>query len=168
MSNGKPDEYPVIWLQAAACTGCLVSVINSVSPTARNLLVDEVLPGKHLSMRFNPTIMAGQGEAVIEVLDETAARDRDGYILVVDGSIPTADDGVFGSVGDDADGPVSMMRRVEGLGRGAVAVIAIGTLIWKGRLIEGLRGSARTLFTLRRGKSVRMLSLRWVMASLSS
>lgn len=127
MSNGKPDEYPVIWLQAAACTGCLVSVINSVSPTARNLLVDEVLPGKHLSMRFNPTIMAGQGEAVIDVLDETAALDRDGYILVVDGSIPTADEGAYGSVGDDADGPVSMMRRVEQMGANAMAVIAVGT-----------------------------------------
>lgn len=32
------------------------------------------------------------------------------------------------------------------------AAIAVGTLIWKGRLLEGLRDSARTLFTFRRGK----------------
>ena len=32
------------------------------------------------------------------------------------------------------------------------AAIAVGTLIWKGRLLEGLRDSARTLFTFRRGR----------------
>ena len=55
----KTQEYPVIWLQAATCTGCPVSVLNSVSPTIKNLLIDEVLPGKHISLKFQATVMAG-------------------------------------------------------------------------------------------------------------
>ena len=58
----KTNEYPVIWLQAATCTGCPVSVLNSVSPTIKHLLVDEILPGKHVNLRFQTTIMAGAGE----------------------------------------------------------------------------------------------------------
>lgn len=137
MTDAKPDEYPVIWLQAAACTGCLLSVINSVSPTARNLLIDEVLPGKHINMRFNPTLMAGQGDAVMEVLEDTAAQNKGAYLLVVDGSVPTADDGMYGAVGEDADGPVSMVRRVEDLGRDAMAVIAVGTCSSYGGIPSG-------------------------------
>jgi len=40
------QKYPVVWLQCATCTGCSVSALNSVSPTIKNLLVDEVIPGK--------------------------------------------------------------------------------------------------------------------------
>ena len=34
-------EIPVIWLATAACTGCSVSLLNTASPTIKNLLVDE-------------------------------------------------------------------------------------------------------------------------------
>lgn len=47
-------EYPVIWLQAAGCTGCSVSVLNSVSPTIKNLLVDEILPANISLCGFIP------------------------------------------------------------------------------------------------------------------
>ena len=34
------QEHPVVWLQGAGCTGCSVSVLNSVSPKIQNVLVD--------------------------------------------------------------------------------------------------------------------------------
>ena len=109
MSTSGTAEYPVIWLPTAACTGCLVSVVNSVSPTARQLLVDEVVPGKHVSMRFNPTIMAGSGDAVIEVLAGAPESLKGQYILVVDGA------------------PVPMDDRARSLAEGALAVVSVGT-----------------------------------------
>jgi len=127
MSDSETTEYPVIWLQTAACTGCLVSLLNSVSPTARNVLVDEILPGKHINMRFNPTVMAGAGEPAILTMEQTAEQKAEGYLLIIDGSVPTADGGIYGTVGEDGGRPVPMMDRVASLATNALAVIAIGT-----------------------------------------
>lgn len=71
MPQTMPEETPVIWLQGAGCTGCSVSVLNSVSPSIKNTLIDEVIPGKHVNLRFHPTVMAGAGDGIIEVLEET-------------------------------------------------------------------------------------------------
>jgi len=39
-------EIPVIWLQGASCSGCSISVMNAGSPQIKNLLLDEIVPGK--------------------------------------------------------------------------------------------------------------------------
>lgn len=118
----KTEEIPVIWLQAATCSGCSVSVLNSVNPALSNLLLDEVLPGKHINLRFQATVMAGAGEPVLEVL-EAAQRDFKGqYVLVVEGSVPTTEGGMYGTIGE-----TPMLERVVTLGRAAQAVIALGT-----------------------------------------
>jgi hydrogenase small subunit len=128
MANRKVEEYPVIWLQGATCTGCSVSVLNSVSPTIKNVLVDEVIPGKHVNLRFQATVMAGAGELVIKELEDTWHKKKGGYVLVVEGAIPTKGNGIYGSIGESKDGkPVAMDARVEALGRDALAVIALGT-----------------------------------------
>lgn len=128
MATRNTEEYPVVWLQGATCTGCSVSVLNSVSPTIKNVLVDEVIPGKHVNLRFQATVMAGAGELVIEALEETWRGNKGGYILVMEGAIPTRADGAYGSIGEDKEGkPISIASRVETLGRDALAVIALGT-----------------------------------------
>jgi len=127
MRESKTQEYPVIWLQGAGCTGCAVSLLNTVSPSIRNVLVDEVIPGKHVNLQFHPTVMAGAGEPVIEVLEETEQNSKGNYLLVVEGSIPVAQDGVYCAIGENDEEPVSMLSRVESLGREALAVIAVGT-----------------------------------------
>ena len=121
------NEIPVVWLQTAACTGCSVSLLNSASPTVRNLLIDQVVPGFHINLRFHATIMAGAGEPAIEVLEETAKEKKDGYILVVEGAIPTATDAVYGAIGERDGKPVSMEDRLVELARDAQAILAVGT-----------------------------------------
>src|SRR3990170_7568098 len=122
----QTQEYPVVWLQAATCTGCSVSVLNSVSPTIKNLLIDEVIPGKHINLRFHATVMAGAGEVVIEELERTAQH-KGGYLLVVEGAVPIAQDGIYGGIGERDGKDVSMLTWVEELGRDALATIALGT-----------------------------------------
>ena len=61
------QEYPAIWLQLAGCSGCSVSVLNTVAPSIRNVLVDELVPGRHVNLRFHPTIMAGSPEPAMMV-----------------------------------------------------------------------------------------------------
>jgi Ni,Fe-hydrogenase I small subunit len=93
-------EIPIVWLQAGCFTGCSVSLLNSVSPTIQDLLLGEVIPGKHLSLAYHPTVMAGQGDQVIDVLDRFAQSEPGGFVLVVEGSISTKDNGIYCEVGD--------------------------------------------------------------------
>ena len=120
-------EYPVIWLQGAGCTGCSVSVLNSVSPRIQNLILDETVPGHRLNLLFHATIMAGEGEPVIEVLQDTEKNRKGGYILVVEGAIPTAEGGIYGSIGEKDGKHLTIQQCVEDLGKNAMATIALGT-----------------------------------------
>jgi len=120
-------EYPVIWLQAATCSGCSVSVLNSVAPSVKNLLIDQIVPGKHVNLRFHATIMAASGEPSIEIMEDTAQQEKGNYILVVEGSVPTKDNGIYGSIGEREYKPVNMLERVFSLAEDAAAVICIGT-----------------------------------------
>ncbi|MGD0795618.1 MAG: hydrogenase small subunit [Dehalococcoidales bacterium] len=120
-------ELPVIYLQAAACTGCAVSLLNTASPTIKNVLIDQIVPGMHINLRFHPVVMAAPGDIAIEVMEDTAKQKKDGYLLVVDGAVPMATDAVYGAVGERNGKPVTMLERVIELARDALAVIALGS-----------------------------------------
>ena len=128
MAETKVQELPVVWLPCAACTGCSVSVLNSVSPTIKNVLVDEVIPGKHVSLKVHPTVMAGAGDLVVQELDNL----EKGYVLVVEGAIPTKDDGVYGEFAGK-----TMIERLTTLAKDAVAILALGTCASYGGIPAG-------------------------------
>jgi hydrogenase small subunit len=115
-------ELPVVYLQGAACTGCTISLLNSASPTIKNLLIDQVVPGVHINLKFHPTIMASAGETAVHVMEDTAARQKGEYVFVMDGAVSTDPGGAYCSVGE-----VPIVDRVVALARDALAVIALGT-----------------------------------------
>ena len=137
MAKAKVQEVPVVWIQTGTCTGCSVSALNSVSPTIKNVLIDEVVPGKHVSLKFQATVMAGQGEAVLKVLDETPKTSKGGYVLVVEGAIPTKDGGVYGVLGEKNGKEIPMISWVESLAKDALAIIALGTCAAFGGIAAG-------------------------------
>ncbi|MBN2494699.1 MAG: hydrogenase small subunit [Deltaproteobacteria bacterium] len=120
-------EVPAVWIQGGSCSGCSVSVLNSLAPSIANVLIDDVVPGKHINLRFHATIMAGAGQPVIQVLEDTRERSRGEYLLVVEGAIPTADGGVYCRMGERDGEHVTFHRWAVDLGRDALAVIALGT-----------------------------------------
>jgi len=120
-------KYPVVWLQGAGCTGCSISILNAVSPRIQNLLLDELVPGHQLNLIFHATIMAGQGEPVIKVLRDTEKNRKGGFILVVEGAIPTAEDGLYASIGARNGKHLTIKQGVTELGRNAILTIALGT-----------------------------------------
>ncbi len=125
--DAKVKELPVVWLQTAACTGCSVSLLNSASPTIKNILIDQIIPGIHLNLRFHATVMAGAGEPAIKILEDTAVEKKGGYVLVVEGAIPTATDAVYGAIGERQGKPVRMGDRVIELAKEALAILSVGT-----------------------------------------
>ena len=130
-------EFPAIWVAGAACSGCSVSLLNTINPSIQNVLVDPVLPGKHVSLKFHTTVMAGQGEPVLSVTRDTAAKKPGGYILVVDGSIPTAEDGLYCTLGEIDGVHVTMKDLTKELAKDALCVIAMGTCAAFGGIPKG-------------------------------
>ena len=120
-------ELPVVYLQTAACSGCAVTMLNTASPTIKNVLIDQIAPGVHINLRFHPVVMAAAGEMAIQALEDTAVQKKGEYVLVVDGAVPTATDAVYGAVGERDGKPVTMLQRVTELARDSLAVIALGT-----------------------------------------
>lgn len=118
----KTAEVPVIWLQGATCSGCSVSILNSAHPRIAELLLDEVVPGRHLNLRFQATVMAGAGEPALEVLEEAKEALRGRFILVVEGALPMAEGGFYGTLGEEP-----LAKHAAALGRAAQAALALGT-----------------------------------------
>ena len=127
----KIEVNPVIWLQGAACTGCAISLMNSPYPKLRNLLLDELVPGKSVGLKFMATLMGGTGELALEVL-ERAKSERD-FILVIDGAVPTGEGGKFCTVGDE-----TFADQVARLSLEAYAVVNIGTCSSYGGIPSGV------------------------------
>ncbi len=137
MAKASVAEIPVVWLQAGTCTGCPVSVLNSVSPTIKNILIDELIPGKHVNLRFMATIMAGQGQAVLDVLEDTSRKYKDGYLLIAEGAIPTKDNGVYGTLGEKNGKMIPMQDWARDLASNSMAVLALGTCAAFGGIAAG-------------------------------
>ncbi|HIQ01989.1 MAG TPA: twin-arginine translocation signal domain-containing protein, partial [Anaerolineales bacterium] len=120
------EEVPVIWLQAGTCTGCSVSVLNSLSPTIQEVLVDQVLPGKHLSLGYHATIMAAAGDLAMEAMEQVAVN-KGGFVLVAEGAFATKDEGVYCEIGERAGHGITALEHLTRLGADAMAVLALGT-----------------------------------------
>lgn len=112
-------------------------MLNSVSPNIKNILIDEVLPGKHINLRYHATIMAGQGEAVLKELEQAVKDSKGGYILVVEGAVPTAEDGAYDTLGEKGGKPTTVASHVEYLAKNALVVVALGTCATFGGIAAG-------------------------------
>lgn len=105
----------VIWLQLQECTGCVESVLRSAEPSIGDLVLDLV------SLDFSHTLMAASGDAA-EAAKHTAMRENMGqYVLLVTGSVPTNDDGVYTMIAGR-----TAREHLEEAAEGAAAIIALG------------------------------------------
>ncbi|MGQ9615824.1 MAG: hydrogenase small subunit [Spirochaetota bacterium] len=133
----KVVEIPAVYIAGSACSGCTVSLLNGVYPSIQNLLIDPIIPGKHVSLRFHTTVMAGQGEPVIKVLRETKREKPEEYLLIIDGSIPTGENGSYCFLGEIDGKEVTMKDMAAEMSRDALAVIAVGTCASFGGIPSG-------------------------------
>ncbi len=118
------QETPIIWLAAGACSGCSVSLLNSLSPRIQDVLLDQVIPGHHTELAFHPTVMAASGDLAMQAMYDTEEKP---FLLVVEGSITTADNGIHCEVGEKNGHGITSLEHVLRLGKKAKAVIAIGS-----------------------------------------
>jgi len=127
-------EHPVVWFQGAGCSGCSVSFLNGVAPDPVAVLIEQLLPGHHINLRFHPTIMAGSGEAVIKAIRATQEKFDSNYILVVEGAIPK---GRFGMIGEEDGRELEMEEAVVDFAKRSLCVVAYGTCAAFGGIPSG-------------------------------
>lgn len=112
----RVKRQSVIWLSFQECTACTESLTRSHSPTIESLIFDAI------SLDYHHTLMAASGTAA-ETARTNAMKDNYGkYLLVVDGSVPTKDGGIYSAIAG-----VSNHDMLVDVAKGAAAVISVGT-----------------------------------------
>ncbi len=114
------ERKPVIWLQAQSCSGCSVSILNSLDPGIAAVIT------KHISLNFHQTLMGGTGHVAVSVLEEAVKKKRKDFVLIVEGSIPTKAE-EYCTIGEVNGKHVGAKEWVEELGSNAAAIMTFGT-----------------------------------------
>ena len=83
---GATTGPTVLWLQGAACTGCSVSFLNRIGTSTPATAADVLL--QVVNLAYHPNLMGAAGE--LAVAQAQAAYNAGGYILCVEGGVPTA------------------------------------------------------------------------------
>mgnify|MGYP001500550455 FL=1 len=140
----KP-RLPVIWLHFQECTCCSESFIRSSHPIVADVLLDQI------SLDYSETLMAASGHQAEEAMKNTMTKYKGEYILCVEGSVPTAADGVYCMIGGKTS-----MQILEEAAEGAKAVIAWGSCASNGcvQAAKPNPTSATPIHKLLKGKPV--------------
>lgn len=140
----KP-RLPVIWLHFQECTCCSESFIRSSHPIVADVLLDQI------SLDYSETLMAASGHQAEEAMKNTMTKYKGEYILCVEGSVPTAADGVYCMIGGKTS-----LQILEEAAEGAKAVIAWGSCASNGcvQAAKPNPTSATPIHKLLKGKPV--------------
>ncbi len=113
---GKTKRPSVIWLHFQDCTGCTETLLRTSAPDAAHLILDVI------SLDYHETLMAASGAQAEAALQSAIAENAGKYVLVVEGSIPTKDNGIYYEMGSRPG--VQVLKEVAAQ---SAAVIAIGS-----------------------------------------
>lgn len=110
-------EKPVlVWLEFQDCCGNTESFLRASRPTVADIILDT------LSVDYHETLMAAAGTQAEEALRKVVGDKKGQYLVVVEGSIPTFENGAYCTIAGRA--ATDIAREVCG---GAAATIAMGT-----------------------------------------
>ena len=107
---------PVVWLHFQECTCCSESFIRSSHPLVADVLLDSI------SLDYSETLQAAAGHQAEKSLHNTMQKFAGKYILLVEGSIPTHDGGVYCTIGGRTAEDI-----LQEAAKDAAAVIAWGS-----------------------------------------
>lgn len=127
-SSSRPT---LVWLEFQDCAGNTESMLRSSHPDVAEVVLET------LSWEYHETIMAGAGYQAEAVLERVRREHKGEYIVIVEGAIPTADGGVYCTIGGRT--ALEIAREVCS---DAALVIAAGACAWDGGFVaEGPTGA---------------------------
>ncbi len=109
-------RIPVIWEHFQECTGCSESFIRSDHPLVADIILDKI------SLDYTDTLMAASGHQAEEAKQASMKENYGKYILIVEGAIPTKDDGVYCAIAGRT--AVEILKESAA---GAAAIITFGS-----------------------------------------
>jgi len=115
-SLAKAKRQSVIYISFQECTGCLESLTRSFSPSIEDMIFNLI------SLDYQETLQAAAGEAAEKARQDAMAANKGKYVVVVDGSVPTADNGVYSTIGGKTN--VEILKETVA---DAMAVLSVGT-----------------------------------------
>lgn len=118
---GQKRKPVLVWLEFQDCAGNTEAMLRSTHPTVEEIVLET------LSWEYHETIMAGYGKHAEAALKRVVDEEKGKYLVVVEGSIPTADDGVYCTIGGRT--ALDIAREVCS---GAAVNIAVGSCAWDG------------------------------------
>jgi hydrogenase small subunit len=106
----------VIWLSFQECTGCTESLTRSFNPTLEGMIFDMI------SLDYHETLQAVSGAAAEEAMAQAMEENKGKYVVVVDGSVSTADGGVYSTNAGKTN-----LETLKQVTANAAAVLSVGT-----------------------------------------
>ena len=106
----------IIWLQMQDCTGCTETLLRPSEPDLATLLFDVI------SLDYHETVMAPSGHDAELALKDAIEQNKGKYVLVVEGSIPTKDNGQYLRLAGQ-----SGIQVLHDVAKDSAAVIAMGS-----------------------------------------
>jgi hydrogenase small subunit len=113
IAGKKPS---VIWLSFQECTGCTESLLRTSAPALDELILDLI------SLDYHEALLVPSGHLAEENRMKAMEENEGKFILVVDGSVPTKDGGIYCMIG----GRTALDILTEAAEK-AGAIIAIGS-----------------------------------------
>lgn len=104
----------LLWLEFQDCAGNTESFLRAHDPSVADIILDL------LSVDYHETIMAAAGHQAEAAKEATI--DRGDYIVVVEGSVPTKDGGVYCTIAGK-----TAVQHLEEAAANAIAIINVGT-----------------------------------------
>jgi hydrogenase small subunit len=113
---GKTRRPSVIWLHFQDCTGCTETLLRTSAPDVAHLILDVI------SLDYHETLMAASGAQAEAALRSAISDSAGKYVLVVEGAIPTKDNGIYMQMGGRP-----ALQALREVAEQSAAVIAIGS-----------------------------------------
>jgi hydrogenase small subunit len=82
-------RLPVVWFHFQECTCCSESFIRSSHPIVADIVLDKI------SLDYTETLQAAAGAQAEAALHETMTKHRGEYLMLVEGSVPTEEGGIY-------------------------------------------------------------------------
>ncbi len=109
-------RLPVVWFHFQECTCCSESFIRSSHPIVADIILNKV------SLDYTETLQAAAGFQAEEALHNTMKNYKGEYLMMVEGSVPTENGGVYCCVGGR-----SALDIVKEAAEGAKAIVSWGS-----------------------------------------
>jgi len=112
----KKEKPAVIWLHFQECTGCTESLLRARGVDLATLILDVI------SLEYHETLFAAAGQQIEDQMHAAMKRYEGKYVLVVEGSIPTKDGGIYCQIAGR-----TALDILDETAKSCAAIIAIGS-----------------------------------------